>query len=60
MNEDPLGAVELASGVNFGVRAAALAGIAISTGAAAGRPSILDAAAGVSWTDHITCSSITL
>ena len=58
--DDPLGAVELATAVKFGVRAAALAGIAVPVGAAAGRPSIFDAPAGMSFTWHITCSSITL
>jgi hypothetical protein len=58
--DDPLGAVELATAVKFGVRAAALAGIAVPVGAAAGRPSIFDAPAGMSFTWHITCSSHTL
>jgi hypothetical protein len=56
MNDDPLGGVELASGVSFGARAAALAGITIP----AGRPSVLNAPAGLTPGTHISCSSVTI
>jgi hypothetical protein len=57
-SEHPLGSVELTSTGTFGVRAAALAGYAVSAGSAAGRPSFLEAQASWSWPDHISCSSV--
>jgi hypothetical protein len=55
--DHPLGAVELTTTGTFGVRAAALAGVPVSPGAVAGRPSFLDGAASWMWTDHISCST---
>lgn len=55
--ENPLGAVELTSVVTFGVREAALAGVAVSPDAAAGRGDVFADTAGLTHTWHITCSS---
>jgi hypothetical protein len=55
-NDHPLGAVELTTTGTFGVRAAALAGVPLPPCVVAGRPTFLDGPAGMTWTDHITCS----
>jgi hypothetical protein len=55
-SENPLGAVELISPMTFGVRAAALAGVALSPAAAAGRGDVFLDAAALTHTGHITCS----
>jgi hypothetical protein len=61
MSESPLGGVELTSVVTFGVREAALAGVAVSPAATAGRGGVLFAdTSTLVWTMHPTCSGGTL
>jgi hypothetical protein len=56
-SDHPLGAVELTTTGTFGVRAAALAGMPVSPGAAAGRPGFLEGQVSWIFTDHISCST---
>jgi hypothetical protein len=57
--DNPLGGIELTSVLTFGVREAALAGVAVSPGATAGQGGVFADTAALTWTAHITCSSIT-
>ena len=55
-DEDPVGAMRLATTVKFGQRAAALSGMA-GSGDGTG---IFELAGSITWPDHPTCSSVTL
>ena len=58
-HDHPIGSVELTSVLTFGVREAALAGVAVSPGVTAGQGGVFADTAALTWTAHITCSSIT-
>jgi hypothetical protein len=60
IDDDPIGSVMLTSNVTFGVRSAALAGIAVPADAAAGRPDPFHGLAGPNFTLPVTgCTSMT-
>jgi hypothetical protein len=60
LDDDPVGAMRLATTVAFGRRVAALSGVATAGHRAEGRLFGAAGSFGWPWPDHISCSSLTV